>query len=147
VSVQIPSQHWLPGGQRSQIGGGIGTQTPFSHAPPFGHTTPQLPQLSLSLDVLVQPSTQHDSNGGQPVEAQPWFGGWQVPPIQNGAAAEQTLPHAPQLFGSDSMFAEQLASLPPSSTTHCPIAVSQLVPAGQSAFELHGVPIPIPSSP
>ena len=70
MSMQFPSQHWLPGGQRSQMGGGTGTQMPFSHAPPFGHTTPQLPQLSSSLDVSVQPSAQHDSNGGQPVDAQ-----------------------------------------------------------------------------
>jgi hypothetical protein len=112
-------------------GGGVNVQEPLMHSASEGHSSPQPPQLFWSLPVSIHPCAQQLSPNEQPVEAQVAFGRVHAPSTHESPEGH-TLPQAPQLKGSKSVFALHVPpSGPPSPAKHSSVTGSHVVPAGQ----------------
>lgn len=100
VLRQPAGQHVSAAGQAGPPLHVVGTlQTLATQVSPAGQALPHAPQFFVSVVVSEQPEVQQSSvpvQTGPPLQV---AGAWHVPPLHVSPVA-QTLPHAPQLFGS-----------------------------------------------
>jgi len=83
-------------------------QAPLTHMWPVAHTSPHIPQLLESVDVLTHPEGQSVSPAGHTHML-----------IEHDAPIGHTPPHIPQLFGSvDVLTQVEPQRVPPMGHTH-----------------------------